>query len=271
MRETLKKILPVPALNVLRESRDALARLKDWPAATFHPWRRDTRSRLAALHNSRAGQRCFILGNGPSLRQTDLSKLRNEATIGLNRIFLAFPEMGFQTSYLVSINDLVIEQSAVELQSLAIPRFFAWRAHRWLQPADDLFFLYTTYTGPRFARDVRGRLWEGATVTYVALQLAFYLGFETVILIGVDHNFVTQGKPTPPLSRKVMTQTTFTRVILARDSAGSCLIWIPRNGATCWPDGPMNRPAGAYWTPRWGANCKYLRRWITTPSSSCRG
>ncbi|HNT53575.1 MAG TPA: DUF115 domain-containing protein [Anaerolineaceae bacterium] len=195
MRETLKKILPVPALNVLRESRDALARLKDWPAATFHPWRRDTRSRLAALHNSRAGQRCFILGNGPSLRQTDLSKLRNEATIGLNRIFLAFPEMGFQTSYLVSINDLVIEQSAVELQSLAIPRFFAWRAHRWLQPADDLFFLYTTYTGPRFARDVRGRLWEGATVTYVALQLAFYLGFETVILIGVDHNFVTQGKP----------------------------------------------------------------------------
>jgi len=83
----------------------------------------------------------------------------------------------------------------VELQSLAIPRFFAWRAHRWLQPADDLFFLYTTYTGPRFARDVRGRLWEGATVTYVALQLAFYLGFETVILVGVDHNFVTQGKP----------------------------------------------------------------------------
>jgi len=82
--------------------------LKDWPAATFHPWRRDTRSRLAALHNSRAGQRCFILGNGPSLRQTDLSKLRNEATIGLNRIFLAFPEMGFHTSYLVSINDLVI-------------------------------------------------------------------------------------------------------------------------------------------------------------------
>ncbi|HNZ13538.1 MAG TPA: DUF115 domain-containing protein [Anaerolineaceae bacterium] len=195
MRETLKKILPAPALNLLRETRDGLARLKDWPAATFHPWRRQTRDRLGALRNLHAGQRCFILGNGPSLRQTDLTKLRGEYTIGLNRIFLAFPEMGFQTSYLVSINDLVIEQSAAELQALAMPRFFAWRAHRWLQPADDLYFLYTTYTGPRFARDVRGRLWEGATVTYVALQLAFYLGFETVILVGVDHNFVTQGKP----------------------------------------------------------------------------
>lgn len=56
-------------------------------------------------------------------------------------------------------------------------------------------FLHTTYTGPKFARDVRGRLWEGATVTYVALQLAFYMGFQQVILIGVDHSFSTQGKP----------------------------------------------------------------------------
>ena len=32
-------------------------------------------------------------------------------------------------------------------------------------------------------------------MTYVALQVAFYLGFEQVILIGVDHNFATKGKP----------------------------------------------------------------------------
>jgi hypothetical protein len=56
-------------------------------------------------------------------------------------------------------------------------------------------FLHTTYSGPKFARDARGRLWEGATVTYVALQLAYHLGFEQVILIGVDHSFVTQGTP----------------------------------------------------------------------------
>jgi len=36
-------------------------------------------------------------------------------------------------------------------------------------------------------------LWEGATVTYVALQMAYHMGFEKVILIGVDHNFVTKG------------------------------------------------------------------------------
>jgi hypothetical protein len=58
-----------------------------------------------------------------------------------------------------------------------------------------LAFLHTTYTGPKFAQDARGRLWEGATVTYIALQLAFHMGFEQVILIGVDHNYTTQGKP----------------------------------------------------------------------------
>jgi hypothetical protein len=56
-------------------------------------------------------------------------------------------------------------------------------------------FLHTTYSGPRFARDIRGRLWEGATVTYIALQLAYYMGFEKVILIGIDHNFSTKGQP----------------------------------------------------------------------------
>jgi hypothetical protein len=36
-------------------------------------------------------------------------------------------------------------------------------------------------------------IWEGATVTYVAMQLAYFMGFTTVILIGVDHSFKTQG------------------------------------------------------------------------------
>lgn len=195
LRETIKQLLPPPLLNAARESRDALVRSRDWPQSSFHPWRQDTKRRLAALQDRHRGERCFIIGNGPSLKQTDLSKLRGEITLGMNRIYLAFPEMGFPTTYYLSVNDLVVEQCAADIQSLQMPRFVSWRARKWLRPEDDLFFLYTTYTGPKFARDARGRLWEGATVTYTALQVAFYLGFQTVILIGVDHNFVTQGKP----------------------------------------------------------------------------
>lgn len=194
-RDTLKTSLPAPFVNVIRESRDALDRAGQWPAATFHPWRRDSVQKLAALKNKHRGERCFIIGNGPSLKQTDLSKLKNEFTLGQNRIYLAFPELGFSTNYYLSVNDLVVEQCAAEIQSLKMPRFISWRARRWLTPQDNLYFLHTTYTGPKFATDIRERVWEGGTVTYTALQVAYYLGFSQVILVGVDHNYVTQGKP----------------------------------------------------------------------------
>ena len=196
LKQTFKKALPQPVVDLARETFDAVLRLGTWWPATFHPARRDTIRRLKVLKDSRRGERCFIIGNGPSLRQTDLSRLCNEATIGVNRIYLAFPEMGFPTTYYLAMNDLVIEQCAADIQALTMPKFIAWRSRRWLGPADDLYFLYSTYTGPKFGGgDITRRLWEGATVTYMALQVAFYLGFQTAILIGVDHNFTTQGKP----------------------------------------------------------------------------
>jgi hypothetical protein len=193
MKQTIKRVMPEALWNAARAGYDALVRLPGLPAANLHPWRRASRKRLAALKDIHKGERAFIIGNGPSLRVTDLKKLRNEFTFGLNRIYLLFPELGFSTTYFLSMNDLVIEQCAAEILALPIPKFLTWRSHRFLKPTADTHFLYTTYTGPKFAHDVAGRLWEGATVTYVALQLAFHMGFETVILIGVDHNFVTKG------------------------------------------------------------------------------
>jgi hypothetical protein len=195
MKRALKKALPAPVQDFARAALDGAARLREWPQAAFHPWRRDTNRRLLALKDTHRGERCFIIGNGPSLKQTDLSRLKNEYTFGVNRIYMLFPELGFTTSYYVSINDLVIEQCAADIQNLKLPVFVSWRSHRWLQPADNIYFLYTSYTGPGFTRQMTGRIWEGATVTNVALQIAFYMGFHKVILIGVDHNFVTQGKP----------------------------------------------------------------------------
>lgn len=143
------------------------------------------------------GKRAFILGNGPSLKQTDTSKLKNEITFGMNRIYLAFPAWGFSTTYLCVTNDLVVEQFVNDLSALTIPTFIAWRSHRHFNPHLPIIqlptFVYTTYTGPRFAGDVRGRVWEGATVTNLALQLAFHMGIEKAILIGVDHNFASKG------------------------------------------------------------------------------
>ncbi len=152
--------------------------------------------RLADMKDLHVGQRCFILGNGPSLRRTDLTRLRNETTFGMNRIYLAFRTMGFPTTYYVSVNTLVIEQCADDIRHLDMPKFVTWRGRRWLRGDRQVVFLDTDYTGrSTFSPDVRGRVFEGSTVTYVALQLAFHLGFEEVILVGVDHRFEQTGPP----------------------------------------------------------------------------
>lgn len=194
MKTSIERITPSPILRAVKNSYDALHRLPKVPDAYLHPWRRASRRRMQELYNVHKGERCFIIGNGPSLKDTDLSRLKNEFTFGMNRIYLLFPELDFTTTYFVSINDLVVEQCAVEIAALPIPKFIAWHANQYFRGfPEDMIFLYTTYTGPGFAYDMTRRIWEGATVTNVALQLAFYMGFEQVILIGVDHNFASKG------------------------------------------------------------------------------
>ena len=84
------------------------------------------------MRNIHRGERCFIIGNGPSLKNTDLAKLKDEYTFGMNRIYLMFPELGFTTTYFASINDLVVEQCAEEIAALPIPKFISWHANRHL-------------------------------------------------------------------------------------------------------------------------------------------
>jgi hypothetical protein len=186
----------------IKNAWDSLNRIPETKTATFHPWRRESNKRLCVYSDRFAGKQCFIIGNGPSLRKTDMKKLKDEFTFGMNRIFLMYPELGFTTSFLVSVNDLVIEQSQNEIRELEIPVFVSWRARKWLPPQKNIHYLHTTYTGKKFAVDATKRMWEGATVTYTCLQLAFYMGFSQAILIGVDHSFSTKGKPNTTIVSK---------------------------------------------------------------------
>ncbi len=164
----------------MRESRDAR-------------FRKSLR-RLAGFGDKHLNERCFIIGNGPSLNQTDLTLLKNEKTLGLNRIYLLFDRIGFATTYMVSVNRLVIEQCATDIERLPCPKFISWHARDAIKFTPDMMFLYSR-GGPAFYPDVRQGVWEGATVTYVAMQLAYFMGFQEVILVGVDHSFAIEGKP----------------------------------------------------------------------------
>jgi hypothetical protein len=156
-------------------------------------------SRLLDYADRHRGQRCFILGNGPSLAKMDLRPLASEWTFGLNRIYLMFDQMqmGFEPSYYCAANDLVLDQFAPEIAELAMPKFVNWNGRNHFDPADEsvLLLRQALTLSDFFGGDLLRPICSGGTVTYLALQVAYYMGFHQVVLIGVDHSFVDQGTP----------------------------------------------------------------------------
>ena len=163
-------------------------------AAIFNFRLRSDRERLKEFRDRHKGERCFIIGNGPSLNKTDLSLLEEEISFGMNRIYLMFEKLGFETTYFFAINTLVIEQCASEISALPMPKFLTWRSRSWMTGDPGAIFVDTDYRGAEaFSTDLTGRVFEGGTVTYVALQAAYLMGFQKVILVGVDHRYSTEG------------------------------------------------------------------------------
>ena len=156
------------------------------------PTRWRNQKAISRFHNVHKGERCFVMGNGPSLKTMDLSPLAYERTFGLNRIYLAFDKLGFNTSYFVAINKLVLQQFGLDIQQLPMPKFISWDLRHLVKPSADLMYVRSR-ARPSFSYDLRRGAWEGATVTYMALQLAYFMGFQQAILIGVDHEFQTKG------------------------------------------------------------------------------
>ena len=156
---------------------------------------RESRARLEQLKDSRRGERCFILGNGPSLRRTDLTRLKGESTFGLNCIYLLFPELGFATTYLVTVNWLVLEQCAAEILAAPGTKFIPWSFRNHINPAlrQEPVFLMDLCRKAKFHTEITRSFWNSPTVTVAALQIAYHMGYEQVILVGVDHSFATPG------------------------------------------------------------------------------
>lgn len=151
--------------------------------------------RMRPYHNCHAGQRCFIIGNGPSLNQMDLSPLKHEITFGMNRIYILFEKLGWQTTYFACVNPTVVDQYGRDIEQLPMPKFIGWHARNMMRFTESTILLAPDIKRPYFSPNPVHTLWEGATVTYAAMQIAYYMGFSEVILIGVDHNFVDKGDP----------------------------------------------------------------------------
>lgn len=174
-------------------SREGLA--KKWTEARdYFTWRRKYAPLLHAFKDKHKGEDCFIIGNGPSLNKMDLAPLRDYHTFGQNKIFLIFEKVDLNLSYLVSVNPLVIEQSAEQFAQMKCPVFLSHTASKSVVPDRPNIHRLHTLNVWSFYEDIAQPICEGNTVTYVSLQLAYYMGFRRVFLIGVDHSFKQTGQ-----------------------------------------------------------------------------
>ncbi len=143
-----------------------------------------------ALHNKHKGETTLVIGNGPSLNDVPLEFLNKYPSFGTNRIYLLD---NFIPDYYVAVNPLVLEQFHGEINLMECEKFITARFVKsgTIINATELY----SSTIPCFSRHPDDYVSEGHTVTFVCLQLAYFMGFTTVLLVGVDHSFEFEGIP----------------------------------------------------------------------------
>ncbi|MEH6559645.1 MAG: 6-hydroxymethylpterin diphosphokinase MptE-like protein [Oceanicoccus sp.] len=153
----------------------------------FESWR--SRGKLKQLKNSQVGKKAIILCNGPSANDVDFNLLGDVYTFGLNKINLLFDKTNFRPSSIVAVNPHVIKQNRDFYNSTNIPLFLDNYALEYgVRSQASKIFLHSTGI-PAFSTDCSNSIYEGYTVTYVAMQLAYHMGFKEVALLGCDHYF----------------------------------------------------------------------------------
>jgi len=150
-----------------------------------------TRQAFAELRNAATNRPVLVVGNGPSLNQTPLDEFTGIPAIGMNKIDLLYSRTSWRPSLIVCVNNLVAKQNRSVFDGSSIPVFLAWKCRWFMGPSNSQNLHYFNGRSTMdFSRDPsRWVAGLGSTVTYAALQFAYYLGGNPVILFGVDHQF----------------------------------------------------------------------------------
>lgn len=152
------------------------------------------RDKLKALKDKHKGQRCFIVCNGPSLKEINFDLLKDEITFGMNRIYLMKEQNGFVPTYFGCIDkNSQTLQFHEDMDKLEMPCFFAFGLRKYFSKKDNQIFLGGRFSH-KFQTDASKLLGNAKSITYKLMQLAYYMGFQEVYIIGKDHSYNTTEK-----------------------------------------------------------------------------
>ena len=149
-------------------------------------------SRLASLKDKHKGERCFVVGGSPSLSLLDLGKLNREYVFTVNRGY-KLREQGllnstyhfFADASLIH-DDNIIEEIPFDFSQLLFvfsginfPNFFP----------NFVYYDYTLRPRRFFQENIVDPLYASCTCMYSTLEVAKFMGFSTIVLLGVDLDF----------------------------------------------------------------------------------
>ncbi|MCM1112006.1 MAG: DUF115 domain-containing protein [Muribaculum sp.] len=156
--------------------------------------------RLAEFRNIHKGRRCFIIGNGPSLRADDLDLLHSQGEIcfGVNLILSIFQQTEWRPDYYVvedieclkNFSDIILNSN---LPAIMLGDANCGAADRNAAEKDGIYRFHLNV--PEwyhedalcdFSPEAHKYVVCGYTVLYACMQLAAYMGFSELYLLGVD-------------------------------------------------------------------------------------
>lgn len=150
---------------------------------------------MKLYHGKYQGERCFIIGTGPSLLVSDLEKLKGEVTFASNRIFDIFSQTSWRPTYYINQDFPLIDKYQNEIRELKVDgKFLPIDKKPIFGESEDITYFVLRhkdfYPGnAEFSTKLHRYMGQGFTVTYGAIQLAAYMGFRTIYLLGIDHNY----------------------------------------------------------------------------------
>lgn len=151
---------------------------------------------LKKFHNIHNGKRLFIVATGPSLKITDLDYLyeKHELSMSVNMIYRCFDRTKWRPNYYVFEDMYGLKEYESDVRGLNLSDVFlsdvgisGWSS-KLLEKNMHIYHLVIDRMNgwPRLSPDISSYISGGGTVLYSCLQIAFYMGFKEIYLLGAD-------------------------------------------------------------------------------------
>lgn len=135
---------------------------------------------------------CVIVGNGPSLNDTDLDLLSEASAVFCANYSYLNADLSRHMTHLSVVNYLVAEQGSHDFNQyegamLCVPYWLRYC----IAERDNVYF-FKSVGKKEFSLDATENISWRSTVSFFQMQLAYHLGYRKVLLIGFDHNYPHQ-------------------------------------------------------------------------------